>query len=337
MSEPYRLIGQIGSPYSIKMRAILRYRQIPFKWVIQDMKVREETSHVKPPIIPILQFPEDGSYHLDSTPLAYELEKRHPDKRSIIHPDPGLAFLAHLIEDMADEWITKMMYGYRWWREVDQKYCSLWMVHMAAGPAKMESLNMFAQQITDVQVSRLGLVGCTENNQPIIEDSFHHLLDILSRHLENSNFLFGERPSLSEFGLLAQLFQLNHDPTSLGIMRKEAPLVCAWIDMMDDLSGIEEGEWLNPEDPLPEAVMELLNMAGEVYFPFLQANAGAFEKKEESFSLTLLNRHYEQDAFKYQVKCFNWLKEEYARLSNEAKERIDPVLKDTGCLEPLQT
>ncbi|MBW1641275.1 MAG: glutathione S-transferase [Deltaproteobacteria bacterium] len=335
MSNHYRLIGMIGSPYSMKMRAILRYRHIPFHWVLKNTKASEEVAHVKPPIIPVLQFPEDKSYHLDSTPLVYELEKRHPDKRSIIPHDPVLAFLSYLIEDMADEWVTKMMYGYRWWFTADQKYCSLWMVHMGGGPAKREDLQKAAQMITDVQTSRLGLVGCTEENKSIIEDSFLHLLDILERNQEDSYFLFGTRPSLADFGLYGQLYQLNHDPTSLAIMREKSPLVCSWIDIIDDASGMEDGEWIDSNAPLPEAVTELLSMAGEVYFPFLLANTKAFEQGDKSFSLTLLNRPYEQETFKYQAKCHQWLREKYAELSVDTKDRVDSVLKDTGCLEGL--
>jgi len=335
MSNDYRLIGMIGSPYSMKMRAILRYRHIPFQWVLKNQKVTEEVAHVKPPIIPVLQFPEDKSFHLDSTPLVYELEERHPDKRSIIPQDPVIEFLSYLIEDMADEWVTKMMYGYRWWFPVDQKYCSRWMTHHGGGPLKSEDLQQAAQMITDVQTGRLGLVGCSEENKPIIEDSFLHLLEILERHQEHSYFLFGTRPGLADFGLYGQLYQLNHDPTSLAIMREKSPLVCSWIDIIDDVSGMEDGEWIDSNADLPRAVTELLKMAGEVYFPFLMANTKAFEQGDNRFSLTLLNRPYEQDTFKYQVKCLQWLKERYAELAGDAKDRVESVLKDTGCLEGL--
>ncbi len=333
MNDRYRLIGMVGSPYSIKMRAILRYRRVPFDWVLKGEKVSKEVEYVKPPIIPILQFPEDGSYRLDSTPLVYELEKRHPEKRSIIPEDPGLAFLSHLIEDMADEWATKIMYAYRWRFEADQEYCSRWLCHMAVGPAKREYLLKAAGIFRDVQVSRLGLVGCSDENMPIIEESFRRLLTILEQNQEKSYFLFGSRPGLADFGLFGQLYQLNHDPTSLALMRKESPLVCSWIDIMDDISGIEDGEWTNLDNSLSEAVTGLLKTTGEIYLPFLKANKKAFEKGDKSFSLTLLGKKYEQDVFKYQVKCLEWLKEEYSQLTGGPKERVDVALKDAGCLE----
>jgi glutathione S-transferase len=268
--------------------------------------------------------------------MAYELEKRHPGQRSIIPQDPGLAFLSHLIEDLADEWVTKMMFVYRWRRKVDQEYCSQWLTHMMAMPANPEEVGKMARWFTERQVGRMPLVGCTEITRPIIEKSFLQVLDILERNLETSVYLFGSRPGLADFGLFGQLYQLCYDPTPQSIMRERAPAVCAWINRLDDASGEEEGEWVDPDGPLPEAVIAFLKMAGEVYFPFLLANAKAFSEGRETFSLSLLGEPYEQGTFKYQVKCLNWLREEYAGLEGDVKARIDAVLKETGCWEPLQ-
>ena len=75
---PYRLVGSNGSPYSIKLRAILRYRRLPFVWELRTERNRDELADVRPPIIPVLQYPEDGSRHVDTTPIACDLEARHP-------------------------------------------------------------------------------------------------------------------------------------------------------------------------------------------------------------------------------------------------------------------
>jgi len=52
--------------------------------------------------------------------------------------------------------------------------------------------------------------------------------------------------------------------------------------------------------------------------------------------LTLLGKEYTQGTFRYQVKCLKWLREEYAGLAGEAKDRVDAALKESGCWEPLQ-
>ena len=91
MADRYRLIGSEGSPYSVKLRAILRYRRLPFLWIQRTGEVLEQTAHVRPAIIPMLQYPEDDTFHVDSTPLAYELERRHPVVRSILPDDSIVA------------------------------------------------------------------------------------------------------------------------------------------------------------------------------------------------------------------------------------------------------
>ena len=100
MSEGrYRLIGSTASPYAIKLRALLRYRRIPFDWLIMTKALRAATAHLRPMLIPVLQYP-DGTYRGETTMLAYDLEARHHG-RSVIPEDKAVAFVCDLLEDLA--------------------------------------------------------------------------------------------------------------------------------------------------------------------------------------------------------------------------------------------
>ena len=61
----------------------------------------------------------DGSVQNDSTFVLLAAEERYPS-RPILPADPLTAFLALLLEDLFDEWGTKIMFGMRWLAKRDQ-------------------------------------------------------------------------------------------------------------------------------------------------------------------------------------------------------------------------
>ena len=126
MSGLYTLHGFDPSPYSVKMRALLRYRRIPFVWDALGSPRDVAVAAGLPPVIPVLRFP-DGRLMNDSTPLAYALEREHVG-RSVIPDDPVLAWLSDLLEDFGDEWVTKMMFHYRWYYAPDRTFAQTWIV-----------------------------------------------------------------------------------------------------------------------------------------------------------------------------------------------------------------
>lgn len=330
---PYKLYGALGSPYSMKMRAVLRYRRIPHEWHLGMAAMAKTQGKVKAPVIPILEYP-DGSFANDSTPLIHDLEARHPE-RSIIPPDRAAGFLAALLEDFADEWLTKAMFGYRWLREVDQVQMSRWLAFDSMGGGGVDNSQRAAEMFRARQVGRMALVGCTEANFPLIEATTRATLAALEAHVTTRFCLFGTRPSLAEFSIFGQISQLGVDPTPEAMMRADYPYAFRWLLHVDDMSGVA-GDWDAPGTPPAAAVVELLTLCGAVYFPFLEANAAALAAGAETFAITAMGLPYEQGVFKYQVKCLAELRRLWAALPGAARETLTPLLRETGCLEPLE-
>jgi len=317
--NPYTIYGGLGSPYSMKMRAVLRYRRLPHVW--RQMQAGDDRvfQHVKAPVIPVIQYP-DGSWHNDSTPMIFELEGLHSE-RSIVPENETDAFLAFLLEDFADEWGTKAMFHYRWFRERDQKQMSEWLAFDRLRGSGRETVLRAAKLFRERQVGRMALVGCTPGNAPVIEESTWKILSVFETMVTERLYLFGGRPSLADFGWFGQLSQLAVDPTPQDLMRAEFPFTFRWIANLDDASGVE-GAW----GSAGEAVCSLVRLAGEIYFPFLLANAAAVAKGEPTFTVELLGKPYTQGAFKYQAKCLAELRAAYARLKD--KTAVDAILGD---------
>lgn len=334
-SKPYTINGGLGSPYSHKMRSIFRYRRIPHIWTELTGENRDAVfSQVKVPVIPIIEYP-DGTFHNDSTPMIIDLEEA-TEERSIVPEDEAQAFLAWFLEDMADEWGTKMMFHYRWFRPRDQEQMSRSLIfdHSWFGSPGTDAIVSQAEFIRDRQVGRMAMVGCTPQNKPLIEETCDEVMDLINEHVTTEPFFFGSRPSVADFAWFGQFSQLANDPTSYDRLRERALFALRWIQQVEDLGGIE-GEWRDPKAELPALVKGLLKMAGDVYLPFLIANNTAFEAGEKAMSFTARGHPYEQATFKYQVKCLTDLRQKFANLSEGAKGALEPDLKAAGCWEAL--
>lgn len=349
---PYRLLGANASPYSMKMRAILRYRRLPFIWEPASPRLAEAFQSVRPAVVPVLQFP-DGRFANDSTVLVQELERRHPGERSVMPDPPGHGFLSALLEDMADEWATKCLFHYRWWYEPDREFASIWVVgdryfasatmpaaappasapdQPVAGAIKPGGLDAEIRRFHDRQVGRMAVVGATETNKPLTEETYLRILAAFDQGIVEQPFLFGSRPSVADFAWFGQLWTLAMDPTPGGLMRTHAPRLLPWLLRADDTSGVE-GAWQRDVTPW---TARLLDLAGSVYLPFLKANADALKSGADNVSVRLLGHDYSQAPFKYQGKCYAELRRQFSDLDPGARKAIDPALERSGCLPFLR-
>jgi glutathione S-transferase len=329
------LSGAPGSPYTRKMLALLRYRRIAYRFLPPNGPALTGLPEPKVRLLPTFYLPgADGSLEavVDSTPIIRRLEAEHPG-RSVIPTDPGIAFLDALIEDYADEWLTKAMFHYRWAyaEDIDRagRTLPLWRDYSIPDDVLAER----AKMISERQISRLYVVGSNAVTGPVIEASYRRFLETFEAHLTCRRFLLGDRPAASDFAVYGQLTQLAlFDPTPMALTAKIAPRVFAWVGLMEDLSGLEpaDGDWTRL-DAVPETLIALLHEIGRVYPPVMLANAQALVSGAESVEAEVAGQPWRQPPFPYQAKCLQWLRAAHAALPAAARAAVDAVLADTGC------
>ncbi|HIF94405.1 MAG: glutathione S-transferase N-terminal domain-containing protein [Myxococcales bacterium] len=333
--DPYSLVGVPASPYSRKLRAVFRYRRIPFHWIIQGSPEAAGLPTPKVSLIPQLMIKaENGELvaRTDTTPIIRELEELVQNDRSVIPVDPALAFFDALIEDYGDEWLTKAMFHYRWAFQDDIKKATLVLPRLSGMQLPNETLEKAGEVFSSRQIGRLGVVGSNDVTGPLIEESYLRLLTILEEHLETNRFVMGQRPGASDFGLFGQLTQLaQFDPTCMAVCLQTAPRVYAYTDIVEDLSGLEpkDDQWF-ARDELPSTFHDLLNEIGRVHAPFLLGNHKALQEGLKQVDCLVDGRAWTQKPFPYQGKCLEWLRRDYRALEAGDREFVDKTLVGTG-------
>ena len=159
----YQIYGGPASPYSMKIRAVFRYLRLPHTWLVpmdgftgkgglgegaQDSTLAAAGKGV----VPVVRFP-DGTYHADSTPMMLHLSERVPE-RTLVHPHAGIAFLSHFIEDMADEFLPRYFFLFRWTSDAD--WCGRRQMIGWNGAMPDAELEPLARAFTGRQQAMLG-------------------------------------------------------------------------------------------------------------------------------------------------------------------------------------
>ena len=335
LPTPLQMMGAPGSPYTRKMRAVLRYRHIPFRFIQQNSQEAAKLPAAKVPLLPTFYLPDASGAVVpvtDSTPLIRRFEDAFDD-RSVIPTDPALAFLDELLEDFADEWLTKCMFHYRWYHAADidkaRRVLPLWAMSAATDEQVAPMQKLFG----DRQTSRLHVVGSNDITAPVIEDSYRAFLVAFDAHLQRTRFVFGGRPAASDFAALGQLTCLAlFDPTPAALTLELSPRIYAWTEASEDLSGLEpeESDWADRTE-LPDTFRPLLDLVGRYHAPFLLANADALERGAERVETEIAGKPWVQKPFPYQRKCLAWLRESHAALDAASRASVDAILAGTGC------
>ena len=348
MRSPVLLQGVPNSPYTRKMLALLRYRRIPYEFLIgvpaaagfgASMSMpafrRDGLGAANVGLAPTFYWPdESGALKavVDSTFIIRRLEREHAG-RSVLPSDPVVAFVDYLLEEYADEWLTKSVMHFRWHHAEDTKKAGRTLPLALDTQLAPEAAEQFTRMFTKRQTGRLHVVGSNETTKALIESSYLRFLKLLRAHLEGHPFLMGARPGASDFAVFGQLTQLTQfDPTPMALALEHAPRVFAWVEHAEDLSGAActEDDWVK-RDSIPDTLLALLTEMGRTYVPVMLANEKALDEGHDEVRTEVDGTTWVQHPFPYQRKCVAWVRDEYIKLSTADRRLVDRLLEGTGC------
>ncbi|MFN2375125.1 MAG: glutathione S-transferase family protein [Candidatus Binatia bacterium] len=338
--EPYKLHVYDLSYFSGKMQAYLAYKEIPHR--THEISIRELAERIAPHTglveVPVVER-ADGVFLRDSTAMIEWFEARYPHA-AVLPEDPAASFFCRLLEDYADEGLWRPALYYRWAFDKDallnarrftEDFLSVPLV-----PAALLRRRARKRQ----QVEYMKREGITAENRADVERHYNDELRDLEAVFRTRSFLFGERPSLADFGYFASMFRhFGIDPTPARIMRNTAPAVYEWVARMWNAraSRLAGGAWASGEGGLPPGLEPLLARAARRFLPVLHANARAVADERVHFDATLEGKDYPGLAA---VPFLAWrrrvLQEALAALPGLSAEHVRDVLGSTGCLAWLE-
>lgn len=325
----YRLFGAETSPYSLKVRAFLRYKGVAFEWVTRSRETETDfRALARLATVPLLVSPE-RPVSQESTRMLFAIEASHPEP-SATPDDAALGALSIILEDYADEWLNKCMFQQRWANTPDRDQAGLRALVQLSGGKRPRAWKKPSVQITERMADRLPLVGAAQLNWPVLEASWRRLAQLLNTHLKEHLFLFGGRPAFADFSLAAQFQQMLLDPTPAEWLKDRAPFVVAWCENMDDPKA--GGPFASLPDLEPTLAPIFREEVGKTYLPWARANAAAARNGNSHFSVTLETAAFEQSAQKHAAEAFGAVDRQVSRILKESRA-LEVFLGETHCLE----
>jgi len=231
----HQLLGAEVSYYTGKVRAYLRYKDIPFEEVLASREVYKNVIVPRTGVsyIPVLISDDDVAVQ-DTTDIIDFLEARYPDP-SIYPQTPVQRLVALLFEVYADEWLVIPAMHYRWNYPENRAFAIREFGALSAPQASPEEQLAIGEKVAVPFAGALPPLGVTPNSAPAIEQSYLGFLADFEAHLAEYPFLLGTRPSLGDFALYGPLYaHLYRDPYSGRLMRERAPRVAQWVERMRD-------------------------------------------------------------------------------------------------------
>ncbi|MFW6067819.1 MAG: glutathione S-transferase family protein [Myxococcota bacterium] len=275
----YVLYGLRLSYFTRKLEAALELMGVPFEYRSKTMGVREEIERrAGTHRIPVLHTPEDWMI-ADTTPLIDMLDGRFPHRR--LFPAGPHGVLAHVVEELFDEWIPRTAVHFRWQHGEGENWAAPRMAEETAPDVDPQSRNAFAAAVADWGRRACRATGVApEAQQRAAEEELDRLIAALDEQLGRTAYALGDRPTAVDAVLLGGLrghFLLDPVPRArYGRFER----VVAWAERRHPWDGTGEMPPFPETTPFAEVALEEMARS---YRPFLLGNARALEAGDKAF------------------------------------------------------
>jgi glutathione S-transferase len=349
MPRQYKLYGAELSLYTGKVRAYLRFKQIPFIEIFSSRRIYQDIIEPKTGVhfIPVIETPE-GEFIQDTAVIIDTLEVAFPD-RAIVPETPKQRLISVIFEMWGDEWLLIPAMHYRW------NHDNFPFIYEEFGKIAFPSMPAFIRRFVGKKLGAkfkgfVPMLGITPHSVPAIEDWYENdVLPSLDAHFAKYDYLLGSRPCVGDFGLIGPLYaHLYRDPAPGKIMKRIAPNVAKWVERMNQ-DDVELGNWLG-DDVVPETLFVLLKRQFQEFWPVQIATLLRNQEwMEANPTTTKLPRMLGEHTYKIGhtsekriIRTFSQWKlqrvlDVYQGFSDNEKEMLDPLLKELGGYQMMQT
>lgn len=266
----YVIHGVPRSLFTRKLQAAFEFYALPYRIEPRgtgsdDLLAKRAATHQ----IPILETLE-GWALADTTPILELLDARVPALR--LFPDGVEGVLVHVVEEILDEWVARVMVHYRWHYPENTAY----VIEQFTGKAVTE------KEAVAHPIAQWGPRACratgTEHpaQQKAAEDEYLGLMEALEAQLSRTAFALGGRPTAADAILLGGLHAHTHaDPIP---DLSAYPKVLAWAEggATEAARSGDSGALASLPESTPLA-QHVLTIGREQYAPFVEANAAALK------------------------------------------------------------
>lgn len=269
MTKPFIHYAWHLSYFSGKTRAYLLYKDIPFVEKPIDFYTfaYRAKKHTNAAVMPVVVTPE-GEWMGDTSNIIDRLEQRFPQS-PIVPATPVQRMASYLTELWGDEWWLVVAMYTRWCHP--ENYV---VFQNDAGKGLLPYFPRFIQNRVAAKAANqmrghLPSLGLQGDQIKMVADWTVKALDLLEIHFNQHRFLFGDRPSLGDFGLMGPLYaHLGRDPWSKRELIDTRPSVRAWVDRMNKPQALS-GHFL-PGDQIPETLTPIFQMIFREFLPYIE-------------------------------------------------------------------